>query len=206
MKIQISLIIILYLMFNGLFCGCSLKNDSPRSIEYYFLDYDRPDMKTQAVLPMTLSIEKFSTAPPYNTKRIIYSKDRYSQKKYFYHQWIAPPHEMVTHLLARDFIASNRFQAVFVSGDIATNHHLSGTIDEIYEQDTDSHWNAVLSITVTLMNKNEKNEAERIRFQKNYKKIHSLEQKNPKGLTRALSMAMSEISSQIITDIYNALQ
>jgi hypothetical protein len=33
-----------------------------------------------------------------------------------------------------------------------------------------------------------------------------LDEKNPKGLTRALSLAMSEISNLIITDIYNVLQ
>ncbi|MBC2715684.1 MAG: hypothetical protein HF978_10275 [Desulfobacteraceae bacterium] len=206
MRIQKNLIITLTLLFIGLFCSCSVKNKPPQPIEYYALDYEKPDIEPQPALPITLSLEKFRTAPPYNTNRIVYSKNRFSQNKYYYHQWMATPDEMITCLLARDLIASNRFQAVMISSNALTSHQLNGTIDEFYEQDTDSTWNAVLSVTVTLINKNEKDETKRFSFQKNYKKIHPLDQKNPKGLTQALSMAMSEISSLIISDIYNELQ
>ena len=205
MKVQKIVIITFTLLFMGLFCSCSMQNKRPQPIEYYALDYEKPDIEPQPTIPMALSLEKFRTAPPYNTNRIIYSKNKFSQNKYVYHQWIAPPDDMITHLLARDFIASNRFSAVMVPGHALTSYQLTGTIDEFYEQDADNQWNAVLSITVTLVNKNEKEEANRFRFQKNYQKTHPLDQKNPKGLAQALSLAMSEISSQIISDIYNEL-
>jgi ABC-type uncharacterized transport system auxiliary subunit len=206
MRIQKIFIITLYFLFFGLLCSCSIKKDPPRPIEYYTIDYDKPDIDPQPALPMTLSLEKFRTSPPYNTNRIIYSNNRFSQNKYYYHQWMVPPEEMITRLLARDLVASDYFEVVLVSSDVATNLQLTGTIDEFYEQDADSQWNAVLSITITLINRNEKDKTQRICFQKNYKKVHPLDQKNPKGLAQAMGMAMSEISSLIISDIYNELQ
>jgi len=196
----------LFLLCTGLFCSCSIKNKPPQPIAYYVLDYENPAMELQPALPVTLSIEKFRTAAPYNSTRIVYSKNKFSQNKYFYHQWMAPPDEMISNLLVRDLTASKRFQAVVVSNDPLTSYLLRGTIDEFYEQDTDSQWNAVLSVTIILINKQENDQTRRFIFQKNYKKIHPLDQKNPKGLARALSMAMSEISGLIISDIYNELR
>jgi len=206
MKIQKFLIITLTLLFIGLFCNCSMQNKRPQPIEYYTLDYEKPDIELQPTLPITLSLENFRTAPPYNTNRIIYSKNKFSQNKYYYHQWMTTPDKMITQLLARDLIASNRFSAIMVSTNALTSHQLTGTIDEFYEQDADNQWNAVLSVTVTLINRNEIDETKCVCFQKNYKKIHPLDQNNPKGLAQALGMAMSEISCLIISDIYNVLQ
>lgn len=200
------LLFTLSLIFTGFFCSCSMKKDLPQPIAYYTLDYEKPDIEPLPKLPITLSIEKFRTAAPYNSNRIVYSKNQYSQNNYFYHQWIASPDEMITNLLARDLTASNRFQAVVYSNDPLTSHLLRGTIDELYEQDTDNQWNAVISLSIILINKNATDTNKQFIFQKNYKKIYPLDQKNPKGLTRALSLAISEISSLIIADIYNVLQ
>jgi len=196
----------LFLLCIGLSCSCSIKNKPPQPITYYVLDYENPAMELQPALPVTLSIEKFRTAAPYNSTRIVYSKNKFSQNKYFYHQWMAPPDKMISNLLVRDLTASKRFQAVVVSNDPLTSYLVRGTIDEFYEQDTDSQWNAVLSVTIILINKQENDQTRRFIFQKNYKKIHPLDQKNPNGLARALSMAMSEISGLIISDIYNELR
>jgi cholesterol transport system auxiliary component len=206
MKNQKILLLTLSFIFVGFFCSCSMKKDLPHPIAYYTLDYEQPDIEPLPKLPITLSIEKFKTAAPYDSNRIVYSKNQYSQNNYFYHQWIASPAEMISNLLARDLTASNRFQAVVHSNDPLTSHLLRGTIDEFYEQDTDDQWNAVLSITIILINKNERDKIGQFVFQKNYKKVHPMDQKNPKGLTRALSLAMSEISRLIIADIYNVLQ
>jgi len=182
-----KLFLTILLISIGLFCSCSIKASSPQTIAYYVLDYEQPDILPQQVLPVTLSLEKFRTASPYNSKRIVYSKNRYSQNKYFYHQWMAAPDEMVSNLLARDLTASNRFQTVVNSDDPLTSHLLRGTVDEFYEQDTDNQWNAVLSVTIILINKMENDKTKQFIFQKNYKKIHPLDQKNPKGLAHALS-------------------
>ncbi|MDA3895945.1 MAG: ABC-type transport auxiliary lipoprotein family protein [Desulfobacteraceae bacterium] len=205
MKNQKIIFFTLSLIFIGFISSCSMGKKSLQPISYYVLDYEKPDFAPQSALPITLSLEKLKTASPYNSNRIVYSNNRYSQNKYVYHQWMAAPEEMISNLLARDLRASNRFKAVLDSNDPLTSYLIRGTIDEFYEQDTDSQWNAVLSITISLINKNDNDKTRQFIFQKNYKKIHPLDQNNPKGLARALSMGMSEISNQIISDIYNEL-
>lgn len=203
MKIQ-KLIFAVFLLTGSLF-GCSLNDAPPQAISYYTLDYEKPVFDAKSPLPIALTIEKFKTASPYNTNRIIYSTDEFSQNKYYYHQWMSPPDEMVSSLLTRDLIASNYFEAVLRSGDIILRHQLFGFIDQFYEKDTDNQWYAVLSITITLMNKNEKDATNQFCLQKNYKKTSPLDKKNPKSLARSMSQALSEISSLMIADIYQAL-
>lgn len=203
MKMQ-KLIWIFFILTESFF-GCSLKNPAPQAISYYTLDYEKPVFMLKSPLPIALSIEKFKTAPPYNTSRIIYSTDEFSQNKYYYHQWMSPPEEMVSSLLTRDLMASNYFKAVLRSGDIILQHQLFGFIDQFYEKDTDNQWYAVLSITITLMNKNEKDAKNLFCLQKNYKKTSPLDKKNPNSLARAMSQALSEISPLMIADIYQAL-
>ena len=189
-----------------LLCGCSLRPAPPPPVEFYTLSYDTPDTTSLPALPVVLSIEKFCTIPPYNTQRIIYSSDRYLRNQYYYHRWMAAPEDIITPLLARDMIASHGFQAVMVTCNFLTDYQLTGSIDEFYEQDTKTGWNAVLSITVSLINRNAKEEKDRIVFQKQYKKIQTMAHKNPESLARAMSTALSGISHMMITDIYRILK
>jgi cholesterol transport system auxiliary component len=127
------------------------------------------------------------------------------KNKYYYHQWIMEPGDMITHLFVRDLRASNIARAILISESSYATHQLSGMVDEFYEQDHENGWNAVLSITITLTEKKEIDVTKRILFQKNYKTLYPCKQKNPKGSAMAMSMAMSEISKKIISDIYDVL-
>lgn len=186
--------------------GCSFKHKQSQAIEMYTINYDPLKPVTQKPLPFIISVEKFKAAPPYNTLRIIYSKDKFTQNRYHYHQWISEPNELITYLLARDIVHSNIVQAVLITSQKVATHHLEGTIDQIYEQDLNDKWNAVLTISITLTKVNETDVTKRICHQKSYSSVYPCEQKNPKGLARAMSMAMSKISEMIISDIYIALQ
>jgi ABC-type uncharacterized transport system auxiliary subunit len=193
------------LVLLGLMCGCAGKQKHRQTVEFYNLHYAPPGPVTQSPQPVIISIERFKAAPPYNSTRIIYSKNDFMQNKYYYHQWIMNPDEMVTHLMARDLRESNIAQAILVSESSFAAYQLNGTVDEFFEQDQENQWNAVLSITITLTKKNESDAAKRICYQKNYKALYPCEQKNPNGLARAMSMAMASISDMIIADTYDAL-
>jgi len=206
MKIQKFAIITVCFVLAGTFFGCSIKNPPPQPITYYTLDYETPVFEPKPSLPVSLAITPFKAAAPYDTHRIIYSKGEFSQDKYYYYQWMSAPDEMITHLLARDLIASGYFDAVMSSDDIAFRYQLYGTIDKFYEQDTDSQWIAVLSIRITLIDVKEKDPAKQFRLQKKYSQKQPLAHKNPKSLARAMSTAMSELSVVIITDIYDVLK
>ena len=205
MKLTRVLTIGVCLILLGLMCGCASKQKQRQAIKFYNIHYSPPGPVTQSPLPFIISVGKFKTAPPYNSTLIIYSKNNFTQNKYYYHQWIMNPEEMVTHLMARDLRGSNIAQAILVSDNGLATHQLNGIVEQFYEQDQENQWNAVLSITVTLTMMNENDISRRVCYQKNYKEISPCEQKNPKGLARAMSMAMSNISEIIISDTYDAL-
>jgi cholesterol transport system auxiliary component len=159
-------------------------------------------MEPRPLIPVVLSIENFRSSPPFHTNRIIYSRDDFSQSRYYYHQWVNPPDEMIPPLLARDFMASNYFRAVILSGHIATGFQMFGTVDKFYEKDTDDQWYAVVGVTITLVDRHISDSADPIRFQASYEKTCPMARKNPESLARAMSQGLSEISAAIIQDIY----
>lgn len=195
----------LILMAMGLSVGCSGKNKTPGPVIFYTLDYAVPEFENSSTLPVALSVEKFTASPPYDSARIIYTTDAFTQNRYYYHQWITPPGEMVTRLLTRDLAASGRFQAVVNTREGWTTHLLTGAINEFYEQDTEDQWNAVISITVILVDNRQKNGPPRICFQKTYQRRMPCAQKNPKSLASAMSLALAEISRELTSDIQAAI-
>lgn len=200
------IIAVLTLVSLGLSGGCAGKNKNPGPVAFYALDYALPAFENSASLPVCLSIEKFKASPPYDTTRIVYSTDAFAQNRYYYHQWMTPPGEMVTRLLTRDLVATGWFAAVAANREGWTTHHLTGTINEFYEQDTADQWFALISITTVLVDESQKDGAPSICFQKTYKRRLPCAQKNPKSLARSMSQALSEISTELTIDIHDALQ
>jgi len=78
-------------------------------------------------------------------------------------------------------------------------------VDEFFELDAIESWNAVLSITITLMAANEPDVSKSVLFQKSYRVKKMCKHKNPQGLAQAMSLAMGEISREVIKDIYLAV-
>jgi len=73
-------------------------------------------------------------------------------------------------------------------------------VDQFYEMDEDPHWMAVLSLTVAVIDPKDPDVASNVLFQKTYHQKKPCPQNNPKGLAEAMSLAMKEISSEIIRD------
>jgi cholesterol transport system auxiliary component len=150
-------------------------------------------------------VEPFRGLAPYDTTRIIYSTDRFTRNRYVYHQWIAEPAEMVTQLLSRDIRNANIFRAVMTTNDPMATHLIRGTVEGFYENDSREKWDAILSVTVTLIKKDEVDIAKKICFQKNYVASQACAENNPEGLAAAMSMAMAKVSERIIIDIRTAV-
>ncbi len=175
------------------------------AMKFYSIDYPSPVYESQTRLPLILEVEPFEGVAPYDTTRIIYSTNRFARNRYVYHQWIAKPSTMITPLLVRDIRCAALFQAVITTRDPKATHVLRGTVEQFYEQDTKENWNAVLSITVTLIKKNEPDATKAIGFQKSYTHTQVCEEKSPQGLAAAMSTAVSRISEMIIADIRTAV-
>jgi len=171
------------------------------------LEYTSPEMKDLKPLPVSLKVDRFSVAPAYNTTRIIFRDGSFKRDEYFYHKWRANPGDMVTYFLSRDIRNSGLFKAVLPQGsEFPFSCVLEGSVDEFVEWDSPEGWYGVLAVTVTLMAANEPDVTKRILFQKTYRAEKPLTEKNPQGLTQALSLAMADISKNIIMDIYSVLK
>jgi cholesterol transport system auxiliary component len=179
----------------------------PRSkIEYYTLEYDPPVPDHHPPLSEPIRVNQFTVSPIYNTNRIIYREGLFKREAYVYHKWRANPANVVTYLLRRDLQQSGLFEAV-VSRDsrLPSAYVLEGSVDEFLEWNKKSGWEAYLSLSITLMRENEPDINNKILFQKNYFSTKPCRQKNPGALAESMSLAMSEISAQIMLDIYTSI-
>ena len=188
--------------------GACLNLKQPRNkIEYYTLEYDAPVPQNRQPLSDAIRVDQFAVSPIYNTNRIIYRDGSFKREAYVYYKWRAKPGDVVTYFLRRDMRQSGLFKAV-VSRDsrLLSAYILEGTVDEFLEWDKKNGWEALLSVSITFMHENEPDISKKILFQKTYHTTQPCRQKNPKALAEAMSLAMSEISEQIILDIYTFIQ
>jgi len=163
--------------------GC-LNFKQPRTrVHHYILEYASPEIADLEPLPVSLKVERFSVAPAYNTNRMIFRDASFKRDEYFYHKWRANPGDMVT-----DFFV------------------VEGSVDEFVEWDSPEGWNAALAITIALIAAEEPDVTKRILFQKTYRMEKPFTEKNPQGLAQAMSLAMADISMNIMRDIYAALK
>ncbi len=179
----------------------------PRNkIDYYTLEYDPPTPDHHPPLSKSIRINQFSVSPIYNNNRIIYREGLYKREAYVYHKWRANPADVVTYLLRRDLQQSGLFKAV-VSREsrLPSAYVLEGSVDEFLEWSKKTGWEAYLSVSVTLMQENEPDISKKILFQKSYFSSKPCRQKTPGALAEAMSLAMSEISAQIMLDIYKTI-
>jgi ABC-type uncharacterized transport system auxiliary subunit len=201
---KIILIVILCLALNITAC---LKLKQPRNeITYYTLEYDPPDVAAQRCLPYVIRVNPFSASPVYNTNRIIYSDKSFKRQAYAYYKWRANPAELIAYFLKRDLEKSGLFKAVLARDNtFPPAYLLEGTVEEFLEADKENTWEALLSVSIALIDENEPDISQKILFQKSYQSSRNCREKNPQALAAALSQAMSQVSKEVINDTYKAL-
>ncbi|MFC1868615.1 ABC-type transport auxiliary lipoprotein family protein [Thermodesulfobacteriota bacterium] len=188
--------------------GACLNLKKPMNrIEYYTLEYAPTQLTDMEPLPGAIRVERFTVAPIYNTTRIIYRDQSFKRDAYVYHQWRVNPGDLVTYLLNRDIRHSGLFRAVLpYDSRVASSYILEGSVDEFFERDDAGNWNAVLSLSITLMAENEPDISKRILFQKSYHRTEACNLRHPQALAEAMSLAMSRISKEIVNNIHDNLQ
>lgn len=188
-------------------CTTNFGKPSPK-VDYYALEYDPPVKAAETdKMPFSIQIKRFRVSPLYNSNKIIFRDKAYARNEYHYHKWRANPGDTVTYFLKRDLQQSSLLKAVFSHEDgFACDYLLEGAVDEFLEQESQNSWEAVLSITVALLKTNEPDVSKSVIFQKAYRSRAACRQKNPKSLSEAMSLAMAQISQQVMMDISSALK
>jgi cholesterol transport system auxiliary component len=199
-------LLILFIGLTLLPVACLDLKQPRNKIEYYSLEYDSPSADDLQSLPWVISVQRFSVSPVYNSNRIIYRDKSFQRQAYTYYRWRANPGDLVTYFLRRDLTESGLFKAVLpYDSSISPSHILEGTVDEFLELDGKLGWEAVLAISIAVLDEKEPDISNKILFQKTYRSSKPCPQKNPRALAQAMSLAMSEVAGQIISDIYHHL-
>ena len=200
-------IYLLFLSLPILFGSCVSLKQPVNKIEYYTLEYPPPQLETLNPLPYVIRMDRFTAAPPYNTTQIIYRDQSFKRNAYVYYRWQTNPGATVTTLLNRDIKNSGLFKAVIDSGSrFSPSYMIEGTVDEFFEWDAQNAWKAILTVSIILTEKDKIDIKNRVLFQKTYRKVEICKQKRPKALAEAMSQALSEISKEMIMDVYNSLK
>ena len=196
-----------FLGFTLLLCACVPSNKPRSKIEFYTLEYDLSKKAALKSLPIVIRIERFSVAPMYNTTRMIYRDSSFKRSAYVLHKWRANPGNLVTYFLSRDIKHSGLFKAVLPhDSGFPSSYVLEGSVDEFFEWDSVKDWKAVLSLAITLMAYDEPDISKRVLFQKAYRVVKPCKQKTPRALAGAMSLAMKEVSGEILEDVYSHLK
>jgi ABC-type uncharacterized transport system auxiliary subunit len=188
-----------------LFGGCTNIKHAPLDIHYYTLEYDpRPPEKTPP-LPQVLKIERFQTSPLYDSNRMIFKDADFRRDEFSYHKWRAQPGELVSYFLARDFSETGRFQAtLYFESALPFTYIITGVVEDFYLQAGNPN-QAVLSVSVNLVDNTRRNDGRHILMQKKYRRAIAASTGGPQGLAASLSVAMQQISEQILDDVSNEL-
>lgn len=199
----VKYLVLVFLIF--ICCGCMGPKAKQLDIAFYHLDYPPPEILVDLPPAGTVAVEPFRVMPPFDTSRIIYATSRVVYDAYAYHQWFGDPSNMIFALLFRDMRSAGIFQAVMAGDDRLADYRVTGTVESFLERDHEDYWEAVLSVTVTLVDKTNPDTAKQVRFQKNYATVQPLVRKHPRALADAMSMAVARLSPQIIKDIHDDL-
>jgi ABC-type uncharacterized transport system auxiliary subunit len=198
---------IFLLGFALILSACVPSGKPQNKIEFYTLEYSLSQKSGLKSIPVVIRIERFSVAPMYNTTRMIYRDSSFKRSAYVLHKWRANPGNLATYFLIRDIKQSGLFKAVIPhDSGFPSSYVLEGSVDEFFEWDSVKEWRAVLSLAITLMAHNEPDISKRVLFQKAYRVTKPCKEKHPSALARAMSLAMKEISGEILEDVYNVLK
>jgi ABC-type uncharacterized transport system auxiliary subunit len=186
--------------------ACMSPSNPPKPTYYYTLNYPLTNTRLNPQLPAVLRIERFAVSPPFHTQRIIYAGKGHHRNAYAYHQWIAPPGEMLPYFLARDFSKTNGFKAVLTPNtSLAATHSLHGWVEEFIEDDGSKEGAAVAAIHITLVNNLNIDPTGKILLQKRYHARVPCLSATPAALAESMSTAVAKISAEIARDVYSQL-
>lgn len=199
-----NFLVLTILLFVG---GCVGGGTPPPPVEYYTLEYGSPVTGGLPQLDDAIKIERFSTDQAINGNAMLYREEPYTLNAYRYHRWRVGPGDLITDGLLRDLRTSGLFQAVFSYREPENARYLlEGHIVEFLEAQDQGGQTALITLSVTLMDQDQKEVSKKILFQKNYHSTQPFQGKKPENLARAMSGAMEKLSGKLITDIHAAVK
>ncbi|MEN6621583.1 MAG: ABC-type transport auxiliary lipoprotein family protein [Smithella sp.] len=182
--------------------GCVSAGKPQISIENYLINYPVPTFEKQKKIDDTIRINRFTIAAAYNNNKMIFRQDNYILDFFNYNRWAVNPADMIGDNLLRDLQASGFFRAAFSRYVVDEGRYIvQGGIEEFFLKIDQKNKLAVISLEITLKDTKQREQSNRILFQKKYRQEEPLTDQSPGGYCQAMSIAMQKLSPSIINDI-----
>ena len=202
MLTRLGLILLIVLL-----AGCLGGTAPPPLVRQYVLEYPPPRMENVSRTEALLKVGRFSVDRLYIGPSMLFRKGPFRRDAYQEQRWRVSPGDMVTDFLKRDLRHAGLFRAVLSARDTEeTRFVLEGGVEEFLEVDEGEGRKALLVAMVALLDLSSQDVSRRVVFQKTYHCEVLFTQEGSAGLAEAMSRAMSQLSTQVITDIDSALQ
>lgn len=187
--------------------SCANRQTSEPQTTYYTLEYEPPVFADLPVLPTTLRVASFESAPSFDTDQMVYKTGRFTLATYHYQAWTAKPAVMIQYFLERDLQRSGLLNAVLTDASrFRPDYLLSGSVEKFLEVDEGDHWNAELSLSIILQRMPQGGGMAKILGQRHYSGQKVCSKKNPQAVAEAMSQVMADLSKQIQQDLYSVIK
>ncbi len=194
--------VFLYCCIVFLIVGCAVK--MPQISTYLITSPPaRAALSNSHRTPLTLLISPIIANAGYNKKQMMYLTHRNHLSHFAYHEWVAPPAEMLTPLIAERIQDTGYFRAVLISPFIGkTDYRLDVRLVVLQQEFLLSTSQERCVIQATLVNVKTKNVVASHRFQA----IVPAPGKNPESGVSAANQAVNQITQQLAQFVVSSLQ
>jgi ABC-type uncharacterized transport system auxiliary subunit len=203
MKKRIGIILLLI----GLLSGCLGGTGTTPFVRQYVLEYPPPQAGARPEVEAMVRVERFSADRMFMGQAMLYRQGPFLREAYPAQRWRVGPGDMVTEFLRRDLREAGLFRAVLSEREAEeVRFSLTGGVEEFLESGEAKNRKAILTATITLLDLSRKETAGLVVFQKTYRLEAAVSGEGAGGLAAAMSLAMSDLSRQVIADIASALR
>jgi ABC-type uncharacterized transport system auxiliary subunit len=201
-----GIILLLFGLLIGL-SGCLGGPGRAPLIRQYVLEYSPPHNGGRPAVEAMVRVARFSANRLFSGSAMLHREGPFRREDYPEHRWRVGPADMVTELLRRDLREAGLFRAVLSPRDVEeVRYSLEGGVEEFLESGEGEERKASLTVTITLLDLSRKETAGLVVFQKTYRCESAVSPKGAAGLAAAMSLAMSQLSQQVIADIDSVLR
>ncbi len=187
--------------------GCIGSGKPLFQAQNYLLDYPAPFFKELTGIDDTISVSRFTIAAAFNNNNMIFIENNYSLDSFNYNRWAVNPADMVGDNLLRDLQGSGLFRAAFSRYAADEGRYiLQGGITEFFLRKDKNGNIAIISLEIALKDSRQREATKRILFQKKYYREELLKEQSPRGYCEAMSLALQNLSRQIMYDIYQTVK
>ena len=196
------------LLLSFVVSGCGGNSGKPKhQVEQYMLNYQSPVWENMARLDATIRFDRFTVFAGFNNTAMMFRPDDFRIDSFNYNRWAVNPADMIADNLLRDMWSSGLFIAVFPRHAVEEGRYiLQAAVEEFFLGRGNEEKSAVLNLTVTLKDSQERDSTKRILFQKKYRHSRKLADPSPRGYCEAMSLALQAVSRSIIADAYEAIK